>query len=185
MKERPTRCIRQALPHTARSSHVQLEPHLFGAARLKAVPRSSAFDDCYREKQTIEEVVIRLSALPGRTGLSRPKADRRCCTSVDAVEKFVCRLLHTCGELSSAYRPLHCVQSSEEEMVSKERLTDWQQRLERMKSDFTASEFSEAVREIERLRGVLAWIAENGPDDAYDLRDVARDALKPRVLKQD
>jgi hypothetical protein len=35
----------------------------------------------------------------------------------------------------------------------------------------------EAIGEIERLRAALDWISDNGPDDAYDLREKAREAL--------
>jgi hypothetical protein len=44
--------------------------------------------------------------------------------------------------------------------------------------EFTPPEFWEALSEIERLRSVLEWIAENGPDDAWDLRTKARQALE-------
>ncbi|TXH50484.1 MAG: hypothetical protein E6Q97_20305 [Desulfurellales bacterium] len=35
--------------------------------------------------------------------------------------------------------------------------------------------------QIERLRAALEWITENGPDDAWDLRDKAREALTPNA----
>lgn len=62
-------------------------------------------------------------------------------------------------------------------MVSESRVVGWKQRLAEMTGDFTAAEFAEAVAEIQRLRDVLAWIAESGPDDAYELRDAAYRAL--------
>lgn len=37
----------------------------------------------------------------------------------------------------------------------------------------------EAIDEIERLRAALDWISDNGPDDAYELREKARAALAP------
>lgn len=40
---------------------------------------------------------------------------------------------------------------------------------------------NEAADEIERLRAALEWIADNGPDDAWDLREKAREALAPNV----
>ena len=35
----------------------------------------------------------------------------------------------------------------------------------------------EAADEIERLRAALLWISDNGPDDAFELRQKALDAL--------
>ncbi len=34
-----------------------------------------------------------------------------------------------------------------------------------------------ALDELKRLRAALEWISENGPDDAYELREKAREAL--------
>lgn len=39
----------------------------------------------------------------------------------------------------------------------------------------------EAANEIERMRDALEWISNNGPEDAWELRDKAREALKPNV----
>ena len=39
------------------------------------------------------------------------------------------------------------------------------------------SELREALDEIERLRTALEWISNNGPDDAYELRAKADEAL--------
>lgn len=49
--------------------------------------------------------------------------------------------------------------------------------MESVLGEFTPPEFWEALSEIERLRDALDWITENGPDDAWDLREKAREAL--------
>lgn len=49
--------------------------------------------------------------------------------------------------------------------------------MESVLHEFTPPEFGEALSEIEHLCSVLEWIVENGPDDAWDLRSKARQAL--------
>mgnify|MGYP006909076145 CR=1 FL=1 len=39
------------------------------------------------------------------------------------------------------------------------------------------ADLCEAAEENERMRLALEWISENGPDDAYELRTKAREAL--------
>lgn len=54
------------------------------------------------------------------------------------------------------------------------RFADGYDRFKKVLSDHL--ERSEGA-EIKKFRSALEWISENGPDDAYELREKARDAL--------
>ena len=49
--------------------------------------------------------------------------------------------------------------------------------------EYTPDELWEALDEIERLRAAMEWISENGPDDAWELRQKAREALENHNAK--
>ncbi len=48
---------------------------------------------------------------------------------------------------------------------------------ERELADGVPAEFWDLLDEVERLRLALEWISISGPDEAWDLREVARNAL--------